>query len=249
MNTEYSEHVRPLTEAERAYVLGEIDRWRETSQEEQGLRRRRGAIGAYLRAFAMWGLCAAVLFVAAAVNEGASHPFLKASAAAAALAIPFWLAARRDRRQIALAIAYGEDNRANERERWRAILARGAFVTRIKTERYAEVLPNAPGGATYYFADIGAEGVFCVTSEYGRPCGAFEIAGFRPGAADSFTALGDTLRPIKTLRWSDFEAPAAAVGGVRAPFPEHGRRYPVAFDKLTSLLAAITPNIAARIEL
>jgi hypothetical protein len=126
--------------------------------------------------------------------------------------------------------------------RWQEIVEAGAvYSCRIQATCYVTVFPSHEGMPVYHFADVGAQGIFCIVGAYAKPNTDIELAGYYYGSAEFVYLHGDPVTPQKTLYWRDFERPDERFSGghadiAPAPFPEHGRLYRHPFMRLQSLL-------------
>jgi hypothetical protein len=132
-------------------------------------------------------------------------------------------------------------------QRWEEIIQKGVmWVKRIETTRFAEVLPDHSSMATYYFADLGKDGIYCLADKATTPNDALECVTFAEYENGVFTPIGMPLSPIQTLSWSDFtepHIPGHLYGGhydFRPPFPENGMRYALPFNDIKDILVFLS---------
>lgn len=248
----YRESTRPMSDSELDYVRLQLDKLRPESAPETERRQLRARRRIWLRSGAIIIGLGLLLYLSLEGRESSSP------GTGLSLALLWYLAAvllsfraHRAYRFGSLTLSRHNERKRQEYDRWRAVADAGVVATvLIECHQFAEVLPNLEHQATYYFGDLGPDGIVCITSEHGSPVSAFELAGFEANERTRFRALGEPLRPVRSLRWSDFRSPPQTddreMPGYCDPFPKHGVRYPIAFEELTTLLAHLYGHPAIR---
>jgi hypothetical protein len=241
----YTKNTRTMTDAERETARREQAKFKHTSPAEREAFYRKLQRNVWAQTVGVTIFASGILL--ALVLQNSNNKLRDGIIIGILLLLGFGIACYRELSKFALAEKGKFEEEQGEKQwnynRWEEIIQQNImWLERIEATRFAKVRPSHDGMATYYFADMGEDGIFCFADKITTPNTILESVTFTEHESNDFDGIGTPLSPIQTLTWSDFtepEVPDRMYGGhydYRPPFPAHGMRYALSFSEIKNLL-------------